>query len=244
MPGSRHKNTGGTEMMWTANPGNQMKPKLVGVTAFWIDRTEVTRKSYKEFLDATGYREPYVDEEWAGDGWNWDGTDYPEGTGDHPVVILNWYDAQEYCTWKGKSLPSEAQWQLAALGDHGDERIFPWGSEYDHSALNHGKILAPNYDDSDGYLTTSPVGIFPKGDSPSGATDMFGNAWEFTSDYRRSSWQFYKDSASGKVSPGPGLYVAVRGGSYFFDLRPHPGGERNEFLPEVRRKTSGFRCAK
>ena len=40
-----------------------------------------------------------------------------------------------------------------------------------------------------------------------------------------------------------GLYVSVRGGSYFFDMRPNPGGERNEFLPELRRKTSGFRCA-
>ena len=73
---------------------------------------------------------------------------------------------------------------------------------------------------------------------------MFGNVWEFTSDFRRSSWDFYDTTEIGPEAKGPGLYVAVRGGAYFFDLRPNPGGERNEFLSEIRRKTSGFRCAK
>ena len=64
-----------------------------------MDLTEVTRKDYKEFLEATGYRPPFIAEEWAEDGWNWNGTDYPEGTADHPVVMVSWYDAQEYCIW-------------------------------------------------------------------------------------------------------------------------------------------------
>ena len=75
---------------------------------------------------------------------------------------------------------------------------------------------------------------------------MFGNAWEFTKDARRASWSFYTNvkSATDTYAAGPSLYVAVRGGSYFFDMRPNPGGERNEFLTEIRRKTSGFRCAR
>jgi len=246
MPGNRSKSTGGIEQKWTANPGNQMHPKLVTVKAFWIDKNEVNRKAYKRFLEATGYRPPYIDEQWASKGWNWQGTSYPEDTGEHPVVMVNWYDAQEYCLWQGKRLPTETEWQLAALGDHSLGNQYPWGKEYQHDIHNHGKIEAPNFDDSDGYSTTSPVGSFPKGASPAGALDMFGNAWEYTSDFRRSSWKFYRNqgTASDVTAPGPGLYVAVRGGSYFFDLRPFPGGERNEFLTEVRRKTSGFRCAK
>lgn len=247
MPGSQAKMVG-EEKPWTANPSNQMKPKIVSVSSFFIDITEVTRTAYKEFLDATGYRPPFVSEEWATDGWNWSGTDYPEGTGEHPVVLTSWYDAQEYCAWREKRLPTEAEWQLAALGSLEQEYDFPWGKKYLHDVHNHGQIESPNFDDSDGYLTTSPVGTFPKGNTPLGVQDIFGNAWEFTADARRATWKFYAnatgDNLKNTYAPTPTLYVAVRGGSYFFDLRPFPGGERNEFLTEVRRKTAGFRCAK
>ena len=247
MPGSQAKMIG-EEKRWTANPSNAMTPKKVRVSSFWIDINEVTRKEYKKFLDATGYRPPFVSEEWAMDGWNWSGTDYPEGTGDHPVVMVSWYDAREYCAWKGGRLPTEAEWQLAALGDVENEYDYPWGKKYLHDVHNHGQIESPNFDDSDGYLTTSPAGAFPKGATPYGVQDIFGNAWEFTADARRATWKFYRDAEgdtpTNTMAPSPSLYVAVRGGSYFFDLRPFPGGERNEFLTEVRRKTAGFRCAK
>jgi formylglycine-generating enzyme required for sulfatase activity len=247
MPGSQAKFVG-EEQPWTANPSNSMKSKRVTVSSFWMDRTEVTRKAYQQFLINTGYRPPFIAEEWAEDGWNWDGTNYPKNTGDHPVVMVSWYDAQEYCAWQDKRLPTEAEWQLAALGDVRLGNDFPWGKEYNHDALNHGQIESPNFDDSDGYLHTSPVGAFPAGQSAYGLEDTFGNAWEFTADARRATWKFY-DKADGSspkdtMAPGPSLYVGVRGGAYFFDLRPNPGGERNEFLTEVRRKTAGFRCAK
>jgi len=247
MPGSKSKFVG-EEQPWTANPSNQMKPKRVTVSSFWMDTTEVTRTAYQGFLEATGYRPPFIAEDWAQDGWNWNGTAYPEGTGDHPVVMVSWYDAQEFCAWKEKRLPTEAEWQLAALGDARLENNFPWGKEYNHDALNHGQIESPNFDDSDGYLHTSPVGAFPAGQSTYGLEDTFGNAWEFTADARRATWKFYDnaddDDLNNTMAPGPSLYVGVRGGAYFFDLRPNPGGERNEFLTEVRRKTAGFRCAK
>jgi len=227
---------------WEASGGGQaLKPRQVTVGGFWIDVTEVTRKQYQVFLVDTGYRAPFVAEAWANDGWNWIGTEYPEGTGDHPVVMVNWYDATEFCKWAGKRLPTESEWQLAALGTDG--RTFPWGEEHGSEYLNHGQMDAPNFDDSDGWLTTSPAGAFPKGASPNGLMDAFGNAWEFTADFRRDDWSLYSGTQN-PAAPGPGLYVAVRGGAFFFDLRPNPGGEYNAFLPEVRRKTSGFRCAR
>ncbi|MFT4974811.1 MAG: sulfatase modifying factor 1 [Myxococcota bacterium] len=231
--------------------GAHLKPRQVSVSAFTIDQHEVTREAYRTFLLETGYRPPHVDEPWAEDGWSWQGTDYPQGTGDHPVVLVSWYDATEYCAWAGGRLPTEAEWQLAALGA---DRTYPWGNDYDERRLNHGTIDAPNFDDSDGYLRTSPVGAFPSGRTPEGVDDLFGNAWEFTADFRRDQWSRYLDATGqplhgngptqGATAPGPGLYVAVRGGSYYFDLRPNPGGERHQFLPEIRRKTSGFRCAR
>jgi formylglycine-generating enzyme required for sulfatase activity len=126
---------------------NPLPARLVRVSSFQIDRTEVTRVQYSEFITATGYREPRVDEPWAEDGWNWDGAQYPEGTGDHPVVLVSWYDAREFCAWADKRLPTEAEWQLAALGPAESEVLFPWGNEYDANALNHGTIYPPNFDD-------------------------------------------------------------------------------------------------
>lgn len=239
---------------WEFHGGNGIHHTDVWVDAFWIDQTEVTRTQYSQFVEASGYRPPHVSEGWADDGWNWEGSTPPAGTEDHPVVMVSWYDAREYCAWAGKRLPTEAEWQLAALGPWGQSYDYPWGDTYDAAHLNHGKMATPNFDDSDGYLTTSPVGRFPSGASPFGALDMFGNAWEYTADLRVDTWSLMRaiDAPTTAHPAGkrqvralePGLYVAVRGGSYFFDLRPNPGGERHRFLTEIRRKTSGFRCAR
>ena len=226
-----------------------LEARDVDVSAFWIDRTEVTQGQYALFLVDTGYRPPFVDEPWAQDGWEWDGPETPAVTADHPVVLVSWWDAREYCEWAAKRLPTEAEWQLAAIGPADTERSFPWGDEYDGDKLNHGTIEPPNYDDSDGYARTSPVGSFPAGVSPYGLLDAFGNAWEWTADVRVASWSDMAGEREGQRLRDPhtgilGLYAAVRGGAYFYDLRPNPAGERSAFLPELRRKTSGFRCAK
>ncbi len=248
-PGSRraHGAEAGAARPWTFH-GRDWRPVRVRVSPFEIDRTEVTRAQYRAFLEATGYRPPFVDEAWAGDGgewgrFNWEGTRYPEGTGDHPVVLVSWYDAAEYCAWAGKRLPTEAEWQLAALGD----RPWPWGADWRPGALNHGIARPPFTDPSDGWATTSPVASYPPG--AHGLYDAFGNAWEFTADFRVDDPARLQGRREGGLivdprNPGPGLYVAVRGGSYFFDFTVGSGGERNQFLPEIRRKTSGFRCAR
>ena len=205
--------------------------QTVAVATFWLDQTEVTRRAYAEFVTATGYPEPRVDEEWAEDGWNWDGGP-PAGTEEHPVVLVSWYDARAFCKWAGKRLPTEAEWQLAALGP-GEGRSYPWGDSYDGSKLNHGKMEEPNFDDSDGFERTSPVKSFPDND---GFYDLFGNAWEFTDSFRIDDTR--------NAGAAMGHYVAVRGGAYYFDVGINPMGERHAFLAEIRRKTSGFRCAR
>jgi formylglycine-generating enzyme required for sulfatase activity len=226
-----------------------LEPRLVDVSPFWIDLTEVTQAQYAAFLQDTRYRPPFVDEAWAADGWNWDSLAAPAATADHPVVLTSWWDASNYCEWAGKRLPTEAEWQLAVLGGADDERLFPWGDEYDGARLNHGTFDLPNYDASDGYERTSPVGAFPEGASRWGLQDAFGNAWEWVADWRVGSWDdVLGERREGRVvdphTAPQGLYAAVRGGAFFFDFRPNPAGERSAFLPELRRKSAGFRCAK
>lgn len=222
--------------------------KTVRVSAFWIDEFEVTRTQYGAFLAATGYRPPHVEEEWAEKEWNWDGPSPPAGTGDHPVVLTSWYDAREYCLWRGARLPTESEWQVAALGPGGDEWAYPWGNDYAEGHMNRGKIEPPNYDDTDGWLTTSPVGTYPAGASRYGAQDMFGNAWEWVADLRVRNWDEMRFADAGTsldpYSPLLGLYAGARGFSYFADPRVNLAMDHNAFPVELRRKTSGFRCAK
>src|SRR5574338_706593 len=104
-----------------------------------------------------------------GQGYNWG----VAGKEKHPINGVNWYQAKKYCEWKGKRLPTEAEWELAARGDDG--RMFPWGN--DTPTCNH--VVS----DSCGTSGTGPVGSKPLGDSPYGLHDMGGNVLEWCSDY-------------------------------------------------------------
>lgn len=220
--------------------------RRVRLSPYAIDRTEVTRAAYAAFLQATGYRLPSVGEDWAEKGYAWHSVSDGETDPDHPIVLVNWYDAREFCAWRGARLPTDAEWERAALGAEG--RPYPWGSAFDPTALNHGRAEEPFFNDGDGWWATSPVGAFPRGRGPEGLEDAFGNAWEWTADAWGVSWDAFGAARAGEplVDPrtrGPALYRGARGGSYFFGFEINPDGERNGFLAELRRKTTGFRCA-
>ena len=106
--------------------------RSVTLEAFYIDRTEVTQQQYSTFVGATGREDPFVDRDWASL-YNWAQGEYPEGLGDHPVVLVSYDDAKAYCQWAGKSLPTEAEWEKAARGTDG--RRYPWGDEWEKSRL-------------------------------------------------------------------------------------------------------------
>lgn len=209
----------GSRKPWYANEGPARK---VFVKDFHIDIHEVTNGDYAEFVAATGTNPPR----------NWPGGKLPEAVKDHPVTMVSWYDAGEFCKWKGKRLPTEAEWEKAARGTDGRE--FPWGDEFDIKKVN---TLGD-------YGGTTPVGKFPGGASPYGALDMAGNAQEWTADwYKQYPGNKFNDEDYGEK------YKVVKGGSWggtgHYTLSVYVRAPfRNIAPPRGGYDDVGFRCVK
>jgi len=218
----------------------------VHLDGFWIDRYEVTNTRFARFVTATGYQ---TDAERRGWGWVWKDSAWEkveeanwrhprgpdssiEGKLDHPVVLVSWSDAEAYCQWAGKDLPSEAQWEKAARGT--DDRRYAWGDEFDSVKANTNES---------GLGDTTPVGSFsPQGNSPYGASDMTGNVWEWVADWYASDYYSQAPSAN---PPGPatGTYRVLRGGSWPFDEVYARTAFRYNVRPDYTYDFAGFRCS-
>ena len=163
---------------------------------------------------------------------------FPPGKADHPVTFVSWEDANAYCQWAGKRLPTDEEWEKAARGSDG--RMFPWGDEFDIKRAN----TPLRWKKLNQFGDTTPVGAFPAGASPYGLMDMSGNVWEWT-----ASW--YKPYPKNKVaSESYGeRYKTLKGGSWF-DCSFYNCGisapvfNRAFFAKKVKNDSFGFRCAK
>jgi gamma-glutamyl hercynylcysteine S-oxide synthase len=195
----------------------------VDLPAFLIDRFEVTNTDFAAFVDATGYA---TSVEQGSGGKNW--RDYMAGKENHPVVKVTWNDANAYCEWAGKRLPTEAEWEKAARGT--DALRFPWGNEWDPSKANVKDT---------GLRSTAAVGSFGAGASPYGAEDMIGNVWEWTSDWY--------DAYPGNTASDPyyGEQCRSTRGGGWFDVEPQATTfNRNCAVPDITANDElGFRCA-
>ncbi|MDH4228872.1 MAG: formylglycine-generating enzyme family protein [Nitrospirota bacterium] len=192
------------------------------VDEFWLDRLEVTNDDYHRYTVATGRPAPS----------HWKGSLPPDAIGSHPVTYVSWYDARDYCAWRGKRLPTEFEWEKAARGTDGLK--FPWGDIFDAKLGNSPQS---------GIGHTTPVGSFPKGASPYGAMDMAGNVWEWTDSWYRP----YPGNQRSNPNYGE-VYRIVRGGSWY-DCEFYKCGisaptfNRGFFIPNTQNDTFGFRCA-
>ncbi len=195
----------------------------VYLDAYAIDRYEVTNEQYRQCVEAEMCQPPrniqhYEDPQYAR----------------HPVVYVNWPRGSAYCTWAGRRLPTEAEWEKAARG--GDGRRYPWGSEWDSNKAN---VLG----DTDGFHGTAPVGSFEAGRSPYGAYDMAGNVWEWVEDWHDA--KYYQQSPDrNPKGPSQGRFKVLRGGSWRHTPKFARAAERLKHNPKHLHDNRGFRCAK
>jgi formylglycine-generating enzyme required for sulfatase activity len=176
--------------------------------AFYIDKFPVTNRQYDAFCRATQYRWPKY---WKDARFN---------QPDQPVVGVSVADAQKYCKWVGKDLPSEEMWEKAARGTDG--RHFPWGDDKMPTAglASYGKD--PEIDGPD------PVQLHPAGSSPFGVQDLVGNVWEWTAT---------------TIEDGETLQI-VKGGCFSDPPELIRVDQRLEAGPKDKFENIGFRCAR
>jgi len=214
---------GGEFMMGSNGEADHSPAHKVQIDTFYIDKYEVTNAEYMEFCDAGGGRLP---EFWEKEGFRC-GPDYP----DHPVVGVSWYSAQAYAQWRGKRLPTEAEWEYAARGGL-ENAAYPHGDEINSPDANYARSETGG---------TLPVGSYqPNG---FGLYDMTGNAGEWVQDYYGG--EYYSESPSyNPTGPESGKFAVFRGGGW------HTGPGccrvffRNALPPNWLDFNIGFRCAK
>ena len=183
-------------------------------------------------------------------GANWNS---PEGTNsdikdrmDHPVVHVSWNDAQAFCQWANKRLPTEAEWEYAARGGLIQKR-FPWGDDLMQNGKHHCNIWQGEFPQTntleDGYFGTAPAKSFrPNG---FGLFNVAGNVWEWCNDW--FSRDFHKTGPR-KDPKGPpdGTAKVMRGGSFlchYSYCNRYRVAARSSNTPDSSTSNIGFRCA-
>jgi formylglycine-generating enzyme required for sulfatase activity len=232
-------------------PQDEQPQRRILLDAYEIDRFETTNAQYRRFTLASGVIPPPY----------WEEDSYPGGQDALPVVGVSWNQAEAYCEWVGKRLPSEAEWEKACRGDSGS--IYPWGISWPPNRANVGWSSRGNWPLSleDGwgllrqkrldalYPGLEPVGSYLRGASEYGVFDLVGNASEWVLDWY--TWQGYTQTpAENPVGAGPAWNHSVRGSGWFD--RKGQEGLIADLSRCARRNSShshddprlGFRCAR
>jgi iron(II)-dependent oxidoreductase len=228
----------------------------VEVAPFRIASTPVTNAEFQQFVDDGAYGLRPL---WERRGWDWrrrEGAEHPlfwvrghdgrwrERRFDavvpldpwHPVVHVNWYEAQAYCRWAGRRLPTEAEWEMAATLEPatGRKRRFPWGDEAPTPVRANLDFRAGG---------TIDARALPDGDSPVGCRQMIGNVWEWVEDTFQPYPGFECDPYQEYSQPYFGQKKVLRGGGWTTRARLIRATWRNFYMRHRRNIVAGFRTA-
>lgn len=202
------------------------------LSPFAIDRTEVTVGHYWACVAAEACAPPTSSASQT----------HPHYVNDvafsnHPIINVTWNEAKAYCNWRGKRLPTEAEWEMAAGWNSalGAKMPWPWGNEATSAEAN----LAGRLPD------TAPVGAFATDRSPAGVLEMGGNVREWVVDWYKVDYYRLADERdpSGPTNRrGEGAGRVVRGGSFAHDNNAARTANRSHEEPAYGYATVGFRC--
>ena len=216
---------------------------LVNLDAFWIDQTEVTNAMFARCVEAGACKPPlktrsHTQESYYGD---------PE-LDNYPVIYVSWYQANAYCEWVGRRLPSEAEWEKAAGWDETAQvhRLYPWGDTFDGNLVNFCDANCPldwkSSEFDDGYADTAPVGSYPGVTSYYGKLDMAGNVWEWVGDWYEGDY-YSELPVSNPTDPSAGAEKVQRGGAWYLEEDLLRTAFRSKHTPIDADSYVGFRCA-
>ena len=198
----------------------------VMLDAFTMDVHEVTTSQYGAFITATGRAAP----------WLWEAVSAALHS-DRPVIGVDWHDADAYCRWRGKRLPTEAEWEKAARGVDG--RLYPWGNQVPASDVANF-ALGARFSYSQVLM---PVQSYESGKSPYGLYHMAGNVGEWVSDWYSANY-YERSPETNPSGPENGQFKVLRGGSWSDLPKYLLTYGRFKLPPETRNSYIGFRCAK